>query len=85
MGRIADNAATADEPPPYVFTNKVDTVLEDLDDDDDRAVVLGWLRSRMSEEELEQRLLAHGVLVSDTTIRRWRKYQAKGLGREWVA
>ena len=85
MGRIAANVATSVDEPPPTFSNKVDTMLEDLEDDDDRAVVLGWLRSRMAEEELEQRLLAHGIQCSDSTIRRWRRYQAAGLGRAWAA
>jgi hypothetical protein len=85
MGRIADAVDTEVDLGPRVFTNKVDTVLERLDDDDDRAVVLSWLLSDLGDEEVEQRLLAHDIGCSDSTIRRWRRYQARGMGRQWAA
>lgn len=85
MGRIAD-AANDDDADGLTFTNKVDTVLERLDDDADRAVVLSWLFDPdVGDEEVELRLLAHGIRCSDSTIRRWRVFQARGMGRPWVA
>jgi len=83
MGRIADESQT-EEPTPRLFTNKADTVLERLDDED-RAVVLSWLRSDMVDEDIEERLLAHDIACSDSTIRRWRRYQRLGMGRVWAA
>ena len=85
MGRIAD-AASDDTDVGLTFTNKVDAVLERLDDDADRHVVLSWLFDPdVGDEEVEWRLLAHGIRCSDSTIRRWRVFQSKGLGRSWVA
>lgn len=85
MGRIADTVGqqpdAGDLPP---FTNKVDVVLESLDDDDDRRVVLSWLRDPLVADELiEDRLRCHGFACSDSTIRRWRRAQDRGVGRLW--
>lgn len=86
MGRIADAVDDRDITDGHTFTNKVDAVLERLDDDEDRAVVLSWLMSPdIGDEEVEQRLLAHGIHCSDSTIRRWRRYQSAGMGRTWAA
>ena len=86
MGRIADAAADDDVEHVDVFTNKVDDILDNLEDDDDRAVVLSWLLSpSMPDETVEFKLFAHGIRCSDTTIHRWRSYQARGLGRPWAA
>ena len=86
MGRIADAANDDDVDVGLVFTNKVDTVLDRLDDDDDRRVVLSWLFDPdIGDEEVEIRLRKHGIRCSDSSIYRWRRFQAEGLGRVWVA
>ena len=84
MGRIADSA-TDDEFVIAERTNKVDRILDALDDDADRAVVLSWLRSDMGDHIIEERLADHGIMCSDTTIRLWRRYQRRGVGRQWGA
>lgn len=84
MGRIADNVddSVTDV---AVFTNKVDTILERLDDDEDRAVVLSWLLDPdVSDQAVEMRLRAHDIRCSDSTVRLWRRYQQAGMGRVWV-
>ena len=84
MGRIADAGDTFTDTG-RTFTNKMDRVLEELDDDD-RAVVLSWLADGdIGDEQLEMRLLAFDIFVSDSTIRRWRNYQRRGMGRVWAA
>lgn len=87
MGRIAESAVldATREREPLVWTNKVDLILDSLDDAD-RAVVLSWLRDPlMGPEVIEDRLFEHGIQCSDTTVLRWRRAQAKGKGRVWVA
>lgn len=87
MGRIADEA------PPEVdgiaaWSNRVDEVLDELDDDDDRTVVLSWLTSPpdvWSAGDIALRLGAYGFKVSDKSIQRWRKVQRLGQGRQWAA
>ena len=85
MGRIADSVDTDTDIDGFEFTNKVDVILEQLDDDDDRAVVLSWLLSdEVADQEVELRLRAHRIRISDSSIRLWRKYQQAGMGRQWV-
>jgi hypothetical protein len=82
VGRIAESVTTA-HTVERVHVNKVDRVLDALDDED-RAVVLSWLRDPLTgEEEIEDRLHEHGIACSDSTVRRWRRLQAKGRGRVW--
>lgn len=83
MGRIAE--AVNNDCEAVERTNKVDRVLESLDDDDDRAVVLSWLLSDMGDQDIEDRLYDHGIKCSDSTIRLWRHYQRRGVGRQWGA
>lgn len=73
MGIIAERQANAPEQPPAVKRNKVDRILDRLDDDD-RSIVHGWLCDLdMGEETLEAELFAVGIVCSDSTIRRWRR------------
>ena len=72
MGKIAEQLEA--RPVGVVATkrNKVDVILSRLDDDD-RAIVAGWLNDPlMGCEEIEMRLLDADVECSDSTIRRWR-------------
>ena len=86
MGRIADAVASGEHAvDDWRFTNKVDTILELLDDDD-RAIVLGWLLAPdIGCESVEKLLRHHQIRCSDSTIRRWRDAQADGTGVEWAA
>jgi hypothetical protein len=59
--------------------NKVDRILEDLDDAD-RELVEGWLRGGTSEEWIEMRLWQASIQCSDTTIRRGRKLNGIAYG-----
>jgi hypothetical protein len=82
MGRIADEQ----QPEPdaaSAWTNRVDDVLEQLDDDDDRAVVLGWLMSSVSAADIMFRLDAYGIRLSDKSVQQWRRAQKLGRGRVW--
>ena len=83
MGRIAD-AGDLFDTGNHTFTNKLDRILDELDADD-RGIVLSWLASDMGDEEIEMRLGAFDIRCSDSTIRRWRNYQQRGLGRQWGA
>lgn len=86
MGRIADADSNGDfdVDDDWRFTNKVDTILGQLDDAD-RGVVLSWLLSDLGEEHVEARLRRHRIRCSDSTIRRWRAAQSEGVGRPWAA
>ena len=84
MGRISE-AGDIFAVTERTLVNKVDAVLESLDDDD-RTVVLSWLADGgVSCEEIEERFAAFDITCSDSTIRRWRRYQARGMGRAWGA
>ena len=86
MGRIADEAEPEVDGS-AVWSNRVDEVLDELDDDDDRAVVLGWLSSPpdvWSAGDVALKLAAYGFKCSDKSIQRWRKVQRLGQGRVWV-
>ena len=84
MGRIADADDTFVDDTSLVYVNKVDRILERLDDDEDRAVVLSWLRDdQVSSETFRWRMASFGIAVGGCTIRRWRQYQGLGLGRVW--
>lgn len=85
MGRIADATPIDEGDDDQPFTNKVDDILDGLEDDADRAVVLSWLYSDIGDEAVESRLFEHGISCSDSTIRRWRRYQTAGMGRMWAA
>jgi hypothetical protein len=83
LGRIAEQEANRPEPSLEPKPNKLDRILAKLDDED-LALVMSWLHDvDMGEEEIELRLLAADVEVSDTTIRRWRKL--RGIRGEWAA
>ncbi len=86
MGRIADETPPeADEV--TVWTNRVDEILDGLDDDDDRAVVLSWLMSPSTvwpAGDIALRLSGYGIHCSDKSIQRWRKVQRLGKGRVWA-
>jgi len=73
LGKIAERAASYDAAPPPVKRMKVDKVLDQLDADD-HAIVIAWLHDvTMACEEIELRLLAADIELSDSTIRRWRR------------
>ena len=55
MGRIADEAQPEADTV-SVWTNRIDEIRGELDDDEDRAVVLGWLASSMSATDIMFRL-----------------------------
>ena len=83
MGRIAD-ATEVDVNDQSAWCNRVDEILSDeLDDDDDRAIVLGWLRSELSAPDIEFRFESYGIRCSDKSIQRWRRAQRLGRGRVW--
>ena len=85
MGRIADEVQPESDDT-SVWTNVVDDVLDGLDDDDDRAVVLSWLASPpavWAAGDISLKLDAYGFKVSDKSIQRWRKVQRLGRGRQW--
>lgn len=87
MGRIADEVQPEADGV-AVWSNRVDEVLDELDDDDDRAVVLGWLMSPpevWSAGDIALKLSAYGIKCSDKSIQRWRKVQRLGQGRQWAA
>ena len=85
MGRIADAGDIFAEATSRTQVNKVDLILERLDDDD-RGVVLSWLNDdAVTCEEIEERFAAFDINCSDSTVRRWRRYQRLGMGRVWVA
>ena len=84
MGRIAE-AAEVDIDERAIWSNKVDVVLDELDDDEDRAVVLSWLRSDMGAPKVKRKLAAYGILVSDRSVQYWRAAQRDGVGRLWGA
>lgn len=82
MGRIAEQAAE-DDGEPLFKPNKVDRILESLDDED-RPIVEAWLADpAMSDEEIEERLFAADIQCSDSTIRRWRRLRRRA--GEWAA
>ena len=77
MGRLTDNDAAA---PPTAGTKrtKLDVILEQMDDDD-RDLLTSWLHdTTVGCEDIELRLLAAEVDVSDSTIRRWRRLRRIG-------
>lgn len=79
MGRIADEASTGGA----VRPNKVDRILESLDDDD-RAVVMAWLHDdEMGDVAIELQLWGYDIAVSDSTIRTWRR--RRGIRTVWAA
>ncbi len=84
MGRIAQSAEVTPDSN-ETWSNAVDLVLEGLDDDEDRAVVLSWLRNTdaWSSSKLQFKLHAYGFVCSDKSIQRWRRAQADGIGRVW--
>ena len=85
MGRIAD-ATEIDVDERVVWTNLIDVILDGLDDDDDRQVVLGWLRSEtVSAIDIVFRLDSYGIRCSDKSIQKWRRAQKFGRGRVWDA
>ena len=86
MGRIADEVQPEADGV-AVWSNRVDEVLDELDDDDDRAVVLSWLMSPpevWSAGDIALKLAAYHIKVSDKSIQRWRKVQRLGQGRQWA-
>jgi hypothetical protein len=82
MGRIADEAKHSDTRAPW--TNKVDAVLAELDDED-RRVVLGWLTSGLGSRVVSADLGDYGIEVSAASIDRWRDVQRRGRGVAWAA
>lgn len=77
MGRIADGLT--DEPTPR--RNKVDRILDELDDDD-RVIVEGWLcDGDMGARPISDKLHAYGIELSPDRIWTWRRRN----GIRWVA
>lgn len=71
MGRIADLAKQADESTEW--TNKVDDILAELDDED-RDVVMSWLLDpSVADQEIEYRFADFDIACSDSTVRQWRR------------
>lgn len=81
MGRIADEVRDTVRAP---WTNKVDDILDELDDAD-RAVVLGWLLGDVGGRRLSFDLAGYGIDVSQSSVERWRLAQSAGVGRVWAA
>jgi hypothetical protein len=79
MGRIADEVQTSPRSP---WTNKVDDILAELDDDD-RAVVLGWLLGALGARVVSRDLADYDIDCSADSIDRWRHAQERGRGRVW--
>jgi len=81
MGQVAERVAEG-LPDPPTRPNKLDRILAGLDDDD-RAIVLGWLHDDdLGEEHVEHRLRACGIGCSDSTVRRWRHRNVRAT---WAA
>ena len=83
MGRIAEAGDVFALPVNDTYRNKVDDILERLDDED-RAIVLAWLRDPdVGEEDIEFRFKTFQIRCSDSTVRRWRRMQRNGTGFSW--
>lgn len=64
------------------WRNKVDDILDELDDAD-RAIVLSWLHDpALSDEVIEDRFDDFDIECSDSTVRKWRKRNKAG---RWAA
>lgn len=82
MGRISD-AVESGAFEDGVWRNKVDDILDELDDDGDRAIVLSWLHDpATSDQVIEDRLFEFDIECSDSTVREWRKRNKAG---RWAA
>jgi hypothetical protein len=80
LGIIAERVAEG-LPQPEPRPSKLDRILSSLDDED-RAIVLGWLHdNEVGTEDVEERLRACGIHCSDSTVRRWRRQNVTA----WVA
>ncbi len=82
MGRIA-NEAPPEIDTANVWRNRVDDILDELDDDEDRAVVLGWLTSNLGAVDIVFRLDGYGIACHEKAVQHWRRAQRLGRGRTW--
>lgn len=74
LGRIAEMAASHAPVEGAPKRNKVDDILDALDDED-RAIVLGWLHDRsVGSQQIHYRLLEADINCSHYTVQRWRHY-----------
>jgi hypothetical protein len=82
LGIIAQQAATRTDTAGG-WSNKVDRILADLDDED-RAIVLGWLTGGMGSRSVSADLADFDIVVSPDSIDRWRRAQRRGRGVTWA-
>ena len=72
MGKLTES--TASQVPPTPRRMLLDEIMDDFDDDD-RNLLLSWLHDRsVSDETIELRLDVIGVSCSDSSVRRWRRF-----------
>lgn len=84
LGLIAQEAATQTRSsPPKGLSNRIDVILGELDDDD-RAVILGYLRDPdVSAPWLYRLLKSYEISNSERAIQQWRAAQREGTGIAW--
>ena len=79
MGKIADSAASWAQPSTPKRT-RVDDILDSLDDED-RAIVLGWLHdTSIGAKAIHHRLHDVDISCAHVTIHAWRHYNGVTRG-----